>query len=105
LALLYLQDGRYGKAERLRASVFSIVGAVKDNPDETLQVQFVLALGLEAQRRYGDAESLYREALSVAEKFPDSLSRGVLLDYLGALCIRTGRALEGASYLQRSVVA
>ena len=45
LALLYLQDGRYGKAERLRAerlraSVFSIVGAVKDNPDETLQVQF-----------------------------------------------------------------
>jgi tetratricopeptide (TPR) repeat protein len=104
LASLYLENGLHSKAERL-VDPWLRDPNFKLNAADPLSVSlFHEFAGLKyVQRRYSEAEPLYRQVLSAAEIARNPSLQVSVLNNLGLLLAQTGRSKEAGSYLERAL--
>jgi tetratricopeptide (TPR) repeat protein len=106
LASLYLENGFHGKAERLIDPWLSDP-EFKLDPTDSLSISLLqnFAALKYSQRRYSEAETLYRRALRAVETAfgPQSLEMAYLLNNLGILLAQTKRSKEAGSHLERAL--
>jgi tetratricopeptide (TPR) repeat protein len=106
LAALYLENGMADRAERLVGRLHSAMNTRTPSDPDTPSLLHILAAVHHAQRRYAEAEPLYREALESTEKSfgPNDYRLLRLLDNLGLLLGQMGRPVEAVPYLERALL-
>ena len=106
LASLYLENGLHTKAERLVEPWLRDPMRKSDTADP-VSVRFLhnFAAIQHVQRKYSQAEILYRQALAAAEKMfgPNNQEIALLLNNLGLLLADAGRRQEAGPNLERAV--
>jgi tetratricopeptide (TPR) repeat protein len=104
LASLYLENGLHSKAERL-VDPWLRDPEFKLDPADSLSVSLLhnFAALKYTQRKYSEAETLYRQVLSAAETAGNPSLQVSILNNLGILLAQTGRSKEAGSYLERAL--
>lgn len=104
LTALYLGNGLNSKAERLLDLWLRDPRSKFDTADP-LSVRLVHSFaGLKhVQRKYSEAETLYRQVLSAAETVHDAELQVSVLNNLGLLLVQTGRSRDAGSCLERAL--
>jgi tetratricopeptide (TPR) repeat protein len=102
LVTLYLENGLYAKAERLHHRYSAV--SVQADPAAPQFLHSLAAL-YHAQRRYAQAEPLYRQALAGAEKWFGEEDQEVarVRNNLALLYAKTGRRGEAITQLERAL--
>jgi tetratricopeptide (TPR) repeat protein len=104
LSALYAENGMYEKAARLHHRMTAILGAALSRYDAA-RLQHSMASVYYAQRKYSEAEPLFRAALKnlAMETEPYDRERALLLNNLAVLSAKTGRRSEAISILEQSL--
>lgn len=104
LGALYIDSRQFGKAE---AYITAMLDRFQDrdgsDPDFARLLQ-VLATAWYGQKRYREAEPIYRRLLAAAEGGSDVAPADLasILNNLGSVCTETGRLDEAQAYLERA---
>jgi tetratricopeptide (TPR) repeat protein len=103
LAAMYTELGQGQRAERLGRRMMALRFDGGANQTDLAKKLQVIGGAYLAQRRYAEAEPLYRQAVSIWEKDRQWLKAALGLNNLSTICLQTQRPAEAASLLTRAL--